>query len=577
MEVLKQLSIDLSEKQNTPVVYAVQGEENSRKIRFLMFQNGCSWNIDTASNVLISYKKPDGHGGLYDVLENGEPAVEFDERKPNALTITLAAQVLNVPGEVDCLVSLHSGDAISSTFKIVIDVERNPGIDLVESDDYFSLSVAIDAAAKASENPVFLVSVIGDEETGFSTNNAGNELIQAIQANKLPVCYWENKNVYLRLSRYRSDSDVSFSAIFRSVEYYININPSNGSVRNSFINHIGYGSNGVYVGSDEPQNESVALWIDPTQEREGTGFVPAPTTAQVGQVMAVQAVDLSNRPIAWQPISVSGNGTIEISSSVFFVNVTENDGVLVADHYFEEISEILDKNQLVLCKYGNNEYRLISRVSNYVTFGNLTGAVNAQIRIGKKTAADPVAVVKTNLIPAPEQAKPGQVLGVKSVDSTGALITWGPVDLPSGGGETVDVLSDITLTETVSRIDIPVERDLYKNYAVIFYPKIDAAFESKNYYVTCYQYFSFGCNRNIKHQINFGGLYRYGAAVSNFYTDFENLLWSPIDQSKYEYVTYAQTEDEVRNGSVTKFAIVSALEGSLSPGTRVVLKGWDKK
>ena len=245
-------------------------------------------------------------------------------------------------------------------------------------------------------------------------------------------------------------------------------------MRNSFINHIGYGSNGVYVGIDEPKNESVALWIDPTQEREGPGFVPAPTTAQVGQVMAVQAVDLSNRPIAWQPISVSGNGTIEISSSVFFVNVTENDGVLVADHYFEEISEILDKNQLVLCKYGNNEYRLISRVSSYVTFGNLTGAVNAQIRIGKKTAADPVTVVKTNLIPAPEQAKPGQVLGVKSVDSTGALITWGPVDMVAGGsgGAGWQLIGEVETTEPVSSVSITGDTVFTEIIALMTVPPI---------------------------------------------------------------------------------------------------------
>lgn len=141
----------MSAKQNTSVVYAVQGEKNARKIRFDLFNNGAKLVIDRTASVLISYKKPDGNGGMYDVLENGESAFEFSTDSTNSVIITLAEQVLTTVGSVPLLVSFVVGDEILSTFRIIVDVSENPGIDVAESVDYFSLSVAIDAAKKAAE------------------------------------------------------------------------------------------------------------------------------------------------------------------------------------------------------------------------------------------------------------------------------------------------------------------------------------------------------------------------------------------------------------------------------------------
>lgn len=148
MEVLKSLSIDLSEKQNQPVVYAVQGDKNARKIKFILFQNGLSLSVDTVDQVLISYQKPDGHGGVYDTLEDGTLAYEFDSYAHNSVTITMAKQVLTTPGNVLLIASFISGNSVMSTFNVIVNVEENPGIGVSESVDYFSLSVAIDVAKK---------------------------------------------------------------------------------------------------------------------------------------------------------------------------------------------------------------------------------------------------------------------------------------------------------------------------------------------------------------------------------------------------------------------------------------------
>ena len=194
----------------------------------------------------------------------------------------------------------------------------------------------------------------------------------------MALCHWEQEDVYLPLTNWVSDRDMTFSAVLRGVEYFVNIDPVGSRIYRCA--KATFGGGGVYVGPEEPRDDGIILWVDPEND----------TPSDVARVLCV--------------------------------TVSEENGTLVADHYFEDIAQRLDQGYQVFCRYGNNDYRLLSRVSTRVIFGNLTGAVNAQIRIGKKTAADPVTVVKTNLIPAPEQAKPGQVLGVGILVTTNCCI-----------------------------------------------------------------------------------------------------------------------------------------------------------
>lgn len=56
-------------------------------------------------------------------------------------------------------------------------------------------------------------------------------------------------------------------------------------------------------------------------------------------------------------------------------------------------------------------------------------------------------------ITAPTTAAVGQIIKVKSVDSTGKPTEWKAADLPSGGGETWTLIKDITLGEDVASIE----------------------------------------------------------------------------------------------------------------------------
>lgn len=58
-------------------------------------------------------------------------------------------------------------------------------------------------------------------------------------------------------------------------------------------------------------------------------------------------------------------------------------------------------------------------------------------------------------------AKVGQIAKITAVDSAGKPTGWEPVDMPSGGGETWELINEITLTETVN--DLLINKDANGN------------------------------------------------------------------------------------------------------------------
>jgi hypothetical protein len=210
LEILKSISIDISEKQNAPVVYAVRGEKNSRKIRVSLFQNGNAWIPDATSNIMISYRKSDGRGGMYDKLENGEDAFAFDG--DNVVTITLAEQVLSTSGDVFLLASFASDNVITSTFPILVNVSENPGIDVAESNDYFNLSF------------ISLFSVtITESEDGYTADKTFDEIQYAWEQQRYCICLWDG----LILPMVLLGAGAEFEAVWSGQLYSVKISESN--------------------------------------------------------------------------------------------------------------------------------------------------------------------------------------------------------------------------------------------------------------------------------------------------------------------------------------------------------------
>lgn len=127
MIVTHKIKMDLSRRGIAPVVHMVQGDSNTRALEISLYDNGQPWEIPAGASAVANYEKKGGASGLYDLMSDGSNA--WSITAPNIVTVYLAPQVLTQKGNVFFTVSLALGDAVISTFHMIIDVEPRAGFE----------------------------------------------------------------------------------------------------------------------------------------------------------------------------------------------------------------------------------------------------------------------------------------------------------------------------------------------------------------------------------------------------------------------------------------------------------------
>lgn len=122
MKVIEKINIDLSRPLRN-VIYAKQGDKNTREVQISLYSNGVQWSVPSGSNFVVSYVRPDNSKGAYSFLLDGStPAVSCSS---NILTVSIIQQVLEVSGAVSASVIIKNGqNEMISTFSFIIDVEK---------------------------------------------------------------------------------------------------------------------------------------------------------------------------------------------------------------------------------------------------------------------------------------------------------------------------------------------------------------------------------------------------------------------------------------------------------------------
>lgn len=144
--VFQRINVDLLRPSAERVIYAVQDDQYSRGIELSIYENNIPYSIPNGTSVVFSYKKPDGTGGNYDALPDGKLAYSVSG---NIVTVSLAPQVLAVPGVVEFVVGLITGTSKIHTFLMSIDVQAKPGL-YVDSEDYFNIIGAVPSSGWAA-------------------------------------------------------------------------------------------------------------------------------------------------------------------------------------------------------------------------------------------------------------------------------------------------------------------------------------------------------------------------------------------------------------------------------------------
>lgn len=94
MIITSKIEMDLN-WYDQPKVEALQDDQYSRDVQITLLSDGAPWEVPEGASVIVNYIKPDGLGGEYDTMPNGDTAWSASG---NVLTVKLAPQVLTVAG-----------------------------------------------------------------------------------------------------------------------------------------------------------------------------------------------------------------------------------------------------------------------------------------------------------------------------------------------------------------------------------------------------------------------------------------------------------------------------------------------
>lgn len=141
MAITKQktnLTLDFQAPNRAVIAHAKQNDKLSRYLVCQLVDGGNPWTPPSNIMTAVRFKKPDGHGGFYDLDEKNNAAVVFNG---STVTITLVEQVLTVPGTVYMELNVYtSASEKLTTFSWVLEVEKSVLSDAeFESSDYYNI------------------------------------------------------------------------------------------------------------------------------------------------------------------------------------------------------------------------------------------------------------------------------------------------------------------------------------------------------------------------------------------------------------------------------------------------------
>jgi hypothetical protein len=151
-----ELTLNMQLPNIAAVSWAVQGDQLARKIKATLVDGSAAWTPQTGYNAVVRYHKPDGTNGVYDVDEDGNPAVSW---AGNVATITIAQQALTVPGTV--LMQLEFYDDTSAritAFGWANNVQPSAVTDteFMSTDYYNLLTLQIAGVLGATSHPPYI-------------------------------------------------------------------------------------------------------------------------------------------------------------------------------------------------------------------------------------------------------------------------------------------------------------------------------------------------------------------------------------------------------------------------------------
>lgn len=289
--------LDISNKGVSPVIYAKQGEVG-RKFSAYITDAGVPYNIPADSLISVWYSGKGRDGNYTHIGENSAFSIDG-----NVVTVELIAQMLQSDGPVAfCLVVNSSDGSQIGLWNILCLVEGIPGSGSEEATEYYTafskdierLYEMFGGEAGGGSGSSNVVIVTRDEVTGLASMT-GTEIVSELNAGKavflndygttikldlqqafgqIPIGHIENVIYNDRRISYTPLTVMPDGTIEIADENWSSSVPFNGAVGNVLtygengpewanIDLSGSGDSSIYVGTDEPTDENISIWINP--------------------------------------------------------------------------------------------------------------------------------------------------------------------------------------------------------------------------------------------------------------------------------------------------------------------------
>ena len=171
-----ELTLNMQLPNIAAVSWAVQGDQLARRIQATLVDGSTPWTPEAGYSGVVRYHKPDGTSGVYDVDEDGNPAVTW---VGNVATVAIVQQALTVPGTVLMQLEFYdSGASRITAFGWANNVQPAAVTDteFLSTDYYNLLTLQIAGVLGASSHPPYINStsknwMVWDENTASYTDS----------------------------------------------------------------------------------------------------------------------------------------------------------------------------------------------------------------------------------------------------------------------------------------------------------------------------------------------------------------------------------------------------------------------
>ena len=323
-DIIPSINCNLQWRQRQ-AIYAKQGEYGARKVKIFLYNGSNSYEIpDSGISAVFAYKRPDGFSDSYDTID-GVDAIALSP-SDNSATVTLAQNVLAVPGTVECELQLLTSGAMIATFTFYIIVEASvaPGTEPSEQ----------------TTNP--FVRSLADIGSGYaicSTAAATTAKTAQIDGYKLTI----GGRVSIRFDHaVPANATLNISNTGAKDIYY------HGSIVTGSL--IGAGDLVTFVYNGV---RYCVTAIDASQSGGGGTVTPAAVVAATGDMTVQQAADTRENINAGTYSKPDGGipaADLASDAKPFLVEITASGGVYSADKTEAQILAAVAAKQVVMCK-----------------------------------------------------------------------------------------------------------------------------------------------------------------------------------------------------------------------------------